>query len=147
MSAASRFRIGVFALVHDNGLVLLARRRDSGWWNLPGGGMESGEAVDEAIVREVFEETELHVEVERLTGVYSKPQGDEVVLTFACRVLGGSLTETDESTEFAWRRPDDLPPRLLPKHAERIHDWATGSTEVVIKAQRSPSLREDTPAS
>lgn len=143
MTAVPRFRIGVFAVVHEHGRVLLARRRDSGWWNLPGGGLERGETVDEGAVREVLEETELLVEVERLIGVYSKPQSEEVVLTFACRVVGGSLAETDESTEFGWWPPDQLPPRTLPKHAERVLDWAEGAPEAVIKAQRSPSLRSE----
>jgi 8-oxo-dGTP diphosphatase len=143
MSAAPRFRIGVFAVVHRDGRVLLARRRDSGWWNLPGGGLERGETVDEGAVREVLEETELLVAVERLIGVYSKPQAEEVVLTFSCRVIGGSLAETDESTEFGWWPPDQLPERTLPKHAERVQDWVAGASTALIKAQRSPSLRED----
>jgi 8-oxo-dGTP diphosphatase len=141
VSAVPRFRIGVFALVHDGDLVLLARRRDSGMWNLPGGGLERGETVDEGVVREVLEETELLVAVERLVGVYSKPQAEEVVLTFACRVVGGALAETDESTEFGWWRADQLPERTLPKHAERVQDWADQAVETVIRAQRSPSLR------
>lgn len=142
MSAAAGFRIGVFALVHDGSRVLLARRRDSGWWNLPGGGMERGETVDEAVVREVAEETGLLVAVERLVGVYSKPQRNEVVLTFACRVVGGELAESDESTAFAWSLPDDLPQPTLPKHAERVADWAAGEAAAIVKAQRASSLRE-----
>jgi 8-oxo-dGTP diphosphatase len=90
----------------------------------------------------VLEETELLVAVERLIGVYSKPQAEEVVLTFACRVVGGTLAETDESTEFGWWRPDELPERTLPKHAERVQDWAAGGAETLVKAQRSPSLRD-----
>ena len=83
-----RFRIGVYALVFDGEHVLLAHRRDIDWWNLPGGGMEVGETVDEAMIREVREETGLKVRVEQLVGVYSKPQKQEVVLTFRCAVIG-----------------------------------------------------------
>ena len=50
-----------------------------------------GETVEEAMCREVREETGLEVQVERLVGVYSKPQKQEVVLTFRCRVIGGVL--------------------------------------------------------
>ena len=54
------FRIGVFALIFDDqGRILLGHRRDTDWWNLPGGGMELGETVDEAVRREVREETGL----------------------------------------------------------------------------------------
>src|SRR4051794_4517580 len=94
------FRIGVFALIFDEDQrVLLAHRRDIDWWNLPGGGMEHGETVKEAVCREVREETGLEVEVKYLVGVYSKPQKQEVVLTFKCRAMGGILTATEESRE------------------------------------------------
>src|SRR5207247_9792565 len=94
------FRIGVFALIFNNEKqILLGHRRDIDWWNLPGGGMESGETVDEALCREVREETGLVVKVERLIGVYSKPQKQEVVLTFRCQVIGGTLHATEEIRE------------------------------------------------
>src|SRR6266567_6257010 len=93
-SSSPIFRIGVFALIFDDqGRVLLGHRRDIDWWNLPGGGMEAGETVDEAMIREVREETGLQVRVEQLVGVYSKPQKQEVVLTFRCAVIGGTICE------------------------------------------------------
>ena len=136
-----RFRIGVFAIVYRGDKVLLARRRDSGWWNLPGGGLELGETVDEGIVREVREETGLQVAVQRLVGVYSKPQGGEVVLLFACSILGGELHPTDESSEYCWIEPATPPSKTLPKHVERLADWVLGEQAAVIRSQRAPSLR------
>src|SRR6266516_3299153 len=68
------FRIAASALIFDGERVLLAHRRDIDWWNLPGGGMEVGETVEEALYREVYEETGLQVEIEQLVGVYSKLQ-------------------------------------------------------------------------
>ncbi|HKV83635.1 MAG TPA: NUDIX domain-containing protein, partial [Ktedonobacterales bacterium] len=50
--AKARFRIGVFAVIERDGRYLLARRRDIGWWNLAGGGLEYGEAVEEGLARE-----------------------------------------------------------------------------------------------
>src|SRR3989441_11861594 len=95
--SSASFRIAVSALIFDQGRVLLAHRRDIDWWNLPGGGMEVGETIDEALHREVHEETRLEVEIERLVGLYSKPQKQEVVLTFRCHVTGGTLSATEES--------------------------------------------------
>ena len=136
-SSTHLFRIGVFALIFDGERILLSHRRDIDWWNLPGGGMEPGETVDEAIRREVREETGLEVEVEHLVGVYSKPQKQEVVLTFRCRIVGGSLQPTEESRDNLFFDPHTLPHNLLPKHRERIEDALTNQQRAFIKAQRT----------
>ncbi len=136
------FRIGVYALIFNGESILLAHRRDIDWWNLPGGGMEAGETVDEAMIREVREETGLKVRVEQLVGVYSKPQKQEVVLTFRCAVIGGSLCETEESRECRYFLPSVLPTNTLPKHRQRIEDALLHRSEAVIRAQRT-STTED----
>jgi 8-oxo-dGTP diphosphatase len=133
------FRIGVYALIFKDAQVLLALRRDIDWWNLPGGGMELGETVEEAVCREVSEETGLEVEVERLIGVYSKPQKQEVVLAFRCRILGGILQETEESRECRFFLPSELPANTLPKHRQRIEDAISNQPEAILRAQRSSS--------
>jgi 8-oxo-dGTP pyrophosphatase MutT (NUDIX family) len=134
----ARFRIGVFAVVERGGRYLLALRRDIGWWNLPGGGMEYGETVEEALRREVREEVGINVAIERLVGVYSKPQKREVVLTFLCHPTGdGEAGVSDEVTESRWCRPDDLPAHLLPKHRQRLEDALAGRLEAIIRAQTS----------
>ncbi len=135
----AQFRVAVSALLFDERRVLLAHRRDIDWWNLPGGGMELGETIEEAVRREVLEETGLEVEVERLVGVYSKPQKQEVVLTFLCRKVGGVLTETEESRECRYFVPDDLPVNTLPKHRQRIQDALLGQERAVIRNQLSSS--------
>src|SRR5207248_2824147 len=128
------FRIAVSALIFDRERVLLALRRDIDWWNLPGGGMEVGETVDEALLREVAEETGLEVEIEQLVGVYSKPQKQEIVLAFRCQITGGTLRATEETSECRYFLRDELPdnslhrPRkrdeysLLDQHSTRIVD-------------------------
>jgi ADP-ribose pyrophosphatase YjhB (NUDIX family) len=136
-STEARFRVGVFALIFEDGHVLLAHRRDIDWWNLPGGGMEAGETVDEALRREVYEETGLVVEIEQLVGVYSKPQKQEVVLTFRCYVTGGVLKETTESRECRYFAPADLPPNTLPKHRQRLEDALLNQPGAILRAQRS----------
>lgn len=55
--------------------MLLEKRLDCGWWGLPGGRIEPGEAVSAAAIREVAEETGLKVEVTDLIGVYSNLSG------------------------------------------------------------------------
>ena len=139
-SSSPIFRIGVFALIFNHEQqILLGHRRDIDWWNLPGGGMEVGETVDEAVCREVREETVLEVEVEQLVGVYSKPQKQEVVLTFLCQVIGGTLQSTEETRESRYFAPDGLPENTLPKHRQRIEDALLNKQRAVIRNQRSSS--------
>lgn len=133
------FRVAVYAAIIEHGEVLLAHRNDIDWWNLPGGGMEAGETVEEAMCREVREETGLEVEVEKVVGVYSKPQKDEVVLVLRCRVLGGTLTATEESRECRFFQPDAMPRNTLPKHRQRVEDALLNLPYAVIRAQRATS--------
>lgn len=133
------FRIGVNALIFNEERILLAHRRDIDWWNLPGGGMELGETVEEATCREVLEETGLEVVVDALVGVYSKPQKREIVLTFRCHVIGGKLTATEESRACAYFAPDALPPNTLPKHRQRVEDALLAEPHAIIRSQLNSS--------
>jgi ADP-ribose pyrophosphatase YjhB (NUDIX family) len=90
----------------------------------------------------VREETGLEVKVERLVGVYSKPQKQEVVLTFLCLVIGGTLQSTEETRESRYFAPDTLPGNTLPKHRQRIEDALLNQQNAVIRAQLS-STEED----
>ena len=136
------FRIAVSAVILEQGNVLLAHRRDIDWWNLPGGGLELGETVDDALHREVFEETGLEVEIERLVGVYSKPQKQEVVLTFHCHVTGGTPRETEETRECRYFPPDNLPSNTLPKHRQRVEDALLNQASAILRVQRTSSAED-----
>ena len=135
-------RVGAFAIIRDEtGRVLLSRRADSGWWNLPGGGVEPHESVEEGIIREVREETGLEVDVGRLIGVYSKPQKHEVVLTFECHIKGGTIITTEEADHHEWFAPEALPSdQFLPKHRERVDDALRNQLAAFVRDQRQPSV-------
>jgi len=125
-------KTGTCAVVRNaRGEVLLTRRADNGRWCLPGGHLDYGETVSQCAVREVYEETGLRVEVERLVGVYSRPipAGEGVpnpthivMLSFLCRPVGGELALNDEVTEVRFFPPDALPPDLWSWHRLRIED-------------------------
>ena len=67
-------KAGVGIIITDSeGWILLERRSDNGMWSLPGGGIEAGESITEAAIREVKEETGLDVRITGLVGVYSDP--------------------------------------------------------------------------
>lgn len=135
-------RVGAFAIIRDQaGRILLSRRADSGWWNLPGGGVEPDETVEQGIIREVREETGLDVDTGRLIGVYSKPQKHEVVLTFECHIKGGTITSTEEADHHEWFAPDALPSeRFLPKHRERVDDALQNQPAAFVRDQRQPPV-------
>jgi 8-oxo-dGTP diphosphatase len=138
----AQFRIGVSALIFREGEILLAHRSDIDWWNLPGGGMELGETLEQTVSREVLEETGLQVAIERLVGVYSKPQKHEVVLSFLCRITGGELTTTLESRECRFFPPGALPANTLPKHRQRIEDALLNQERALIRNQLSSTSHD-----
>lgn len=143
--AAGGFRVATFAVIVQAGRVLLARRRDIGWWNLPGGGLEPGEAVDEGLRRELREEVHAEVEIVRVVGIYSKPQKREVVLTFLCALAPGAeaaIAPSEEVSETGWFAPDALPGDLLPKHRQRVEDAFSGQERAILRSQRT-STEED----
>lgn len=138
------FRVSVSALIIDDKRILLAHRRAIDWWNLPGGAVDPGETVTEGLRREVREETGLEVEVGQLVGVYSKPLKQEVVLSFRCRVTGGALgaTDDDDIDESRYFPLDNLPPRTLPKHQQRITDALLNQSQTLLRDQLSSTEQD-----
>ncbi|MGC8916462.1 MAG: NUDIX domain-containing protein [Thermoanaerobaculum sp.] len=98
-------RLTVDALIVDphRGVLLVQRKHPpfAGFWALPGGFVEEGESCEEAVVREVGEETGLTVEVVALLGVYSQPgrdpRGHTVSVVYQCRVGGGQVRGGDDA--------------------------------------------------
>lgn len=82
--------------------VLLIQRRDNGHWQPPGGILELGESFEAGARREIYEETGLTVEAERLTGAYKNMMKGVVVLVFRCRAISGIPQPTDEATRVEW---------------------------------------------
>jgi 8-oxo-dGTP diphosphatase len=77
-------------------------------WGLPGGALEYGEHPEEAVVREVWEETGLKVSIEKLLLVDSWLP-DRVGLYYLCRIIDGTFHPSDEVSEFDYFSVDDLP--------------------------------------
>lgn len=97
-------RVAACTIVPCRGGILLVRRAippGLGRWVVPGGYVDLGETVREAAVREVLEETGVHVELERLLDAYSYPDSPVVVLVFVGRAVAGTPTAGDECLEVA----------------------------------------------
>jgi ADP-ribose pyrophosphatase YjhB (NUDIX family) len=105
-------------ITNDRGQILLHRRTDNKLWALPGGTMEIGESIGQTVVREVQEETGLLVEPERIVGIYSNPKHvveyadgevrQEFSVCFTCRIVGGELRTSEESSELAFFTPQEV---------------------------------------
>ena len=112
--------VGVGAVVLDQGRVLLVRRGQpplQGEWSLPGGALELGETLQQGVVREILEETGLVVLplgiVEILDRITLNEELDRVqyhyvLIDFACRVTGGTLSSGSDAEEARWVEPDAL---------------------------------------
>jgi ADP-ribose pyrophosphatase YjhB (NUDIX family) len=97
--------------VLDNKIVLLKRGIEPsyGKWVFPGGFLDAGERVEDAALRETWEEVNLHVEVTRLLNVYSYPGYPVIVIVYLAKVVGGQLQAMDETLEVQTFAPAEIP--------------------------------------
>ena len=103
----------------SDGRILLIRRTDNDYWSIPGGGVEPGESVSQAVTREVREETGIDCEVSGLVGIYSNPDRvaayddgevrQEFSICFVTRMLGGTMATSRESSEVRFVPAQDIP--------------------------------------
>ena len=116
-------------VVEKEGAILLVKRGRppfEGMHALPGGFVEAGETVEEAVMREVREETGLRTRVARLLGVYSDPErdprGHTVSAVFVLEMTGGKLRGGDDAAEAAFFDIGKLPP-LAFDHDKVVADY------------------------
>jgi 8-oxo-dGTP diphosphatase len=138
------YSVGAFAIILDGQKrVLLCHRCDHDLWNLPGGGLEFNEAPWECVVREVKEEIGLDVEVERLAGIYSKRNQNDIVFSFVCKIIGGKTMLTDEADQIEYFSIEQIPKNTVPKQVERIRDvLADQGQTLIMKIQSGPSTED-----
>ncbi|MFD3685759.1 NUDIX hydrolase [Nocardiopsis sp. NPDC058631] len=110
------------AVIREDGRMLAIQRRDNGTWEPPGGVLELDETPEDGVVREVLEETGVHVEVEQLTGVYKNMARGIVALVFRCKPSGGEESTTSEATSVEWLTPDEVKKQMREVYAVRLLD-------------------------
>jgi 8-oxo-dGTP diphosphatase len=112
--------LAVSAAIFRDGRVLIVRRAkppSHGVYTLPGGGVELGETLEAAVIREVSEETGLDIEPLALAGYRQmivrdtggKIERHFVILPFAARWISGEISLNEELAEASWLLPSELP--------------------------------------
>lgn len=109
--------VAVGILVND-GKVLLVRRGmnpGKGLWGMPGGYVDMGEVIEEAVEREVWEETGLKTQARRLVGLHSEAGQAQVLAVYEMESVSGEVTPGEEVMDAAFFPLDDLPPMAFPR--------------------------------
>ncbi len=109
--------------------VLLIKRRDVPVWVLPGGGIEKNEAAEEAMKREIYEETGFHVRILRQAAEY-RPINCLAAKTslFICQIESGASQLSSETEALSFYPLDSLPKGLFPPHANWLREALASST-------------------
>ena len=111
--------------------ILFEKRSDNGMWCVPGGAIELGESLEQALAREVKEETSLDISNPKLFDVAANvhmiyPNKDEVYYTdvvYEVNEYTGTLKYDEESTELKWFKINELPESIMPTQIEYIRKF------------------------
>ena len=132
-------------IINDNNEILLEQRSDNQLWGLPGGGVEIGESVTQALHREVIEETGLKIKIIDLIGIYSDPENYSIMsypdgglvqyvsITFKCKPISKNIKISKESIDLKFFDIAKLPVNLMTGHKSRINDSITAMNIPIIK--------------
>jgi 8-oxo-dGTP diphosphatase len=104
----------VDAIVESNDKLLLVKRKKDpfkGFISFPGGNVDLGEKVEDAVKRELREETSLDIEPTDILGVYSDPsrdpRGHRISITFIARIISGEGKASDDAESIEWLPVND----------------------------------------
>jgi len=123
--------VGVGAIIVEKERVLLVKRGHAplaGEWSIPGGVLELGEGLEEAVVREAWEETGLRVETAGLLGVYNRVLRDAdertlyhyVLIDFLCHRVSGEPQASGDAAEVRWFSRNEIGTLALPKDTAEV---------------------------
>lgn len=110
------YRVVTNAIITHRGKILLGKKEEteghpiSGEWHFPGGHLEKGEEPEEAVKREVNEETGLDVEVHQLVDATSQTWNDDMVfqITYHCESESQAAEPEDDLEDVKWVKAKNL---------------------------------------
>lgn len=122
-------------IVDDQDRALLIKRRDNGHWEPPGGVLEAGETIPDALEREVLEETGIKIATPAvLTGVYKNMTGLIVSLVFRCEAIDGNPTTGAETRALRWATRDEVVELADEAYAIRVLDALDAAKPPAVRA-------------
>lgn len=125
--------VSVAALVtNSKGEILLV---NSPWrgWEYPGGLIEPGETLQQALHREVREEAGIEIEITGFVGICKNLERDIVNIDFTARYTGGELATSEESTEVIWTTPEKAMDMItFPLTRKRLSNMLQGRGSISV---------------
>ena len=122
-------------MIFEGDRILLVERAGEplkGYWSLPGGLLETGELIEDAVRREVREETGLEVELVYRFDIFERIMRDDrgraeyhfVLVDYVCKIIGGAMRPADDASRVEWVQ------------VERMRDYkvTAGTVEAVERA-------------
>jgi ADP-ribose pyrophosphatase YjhB (NUDIX family) len=112
--------LGVGGLIFRRESILLVERGREplkGYWSLPGGLVETGEKLEDALKREILEETGLRIQPVKLFEIFQRIMHDPagrveyhyVLADYVCKVVGGELRAGDDVSSVQWVKRGEVP--------------------------------------
>ncbi|MCB1112097.1 MAG: NUDIX hydrolase, partial [Chlamydiia bacterium] len=132
-----------FAVVQDtdSGKILAIKRHDFAMWVLPGGKVDHGESIADSVIREVFEETGVKVEVKHRVCEFSKRNWlTDTTYLYACTPIQGELCLSDETTDVGYFTKEELKRMMPPILCEWVDLALSGETFETPKYIEAGSL-------
>ena len=144
-NTAIKLGVGVI-IVDKEGRILLEKRSDNGMWGIPGGAIEPGESVINAVIREVKEDTNLDIEIDGLLGIYSEPSDGRIVtysdngdvrhlvdVVFTAVMILLQMKKSNKSLDLKFYQPDLIPSSIVPPAIQPICDYTANNKKFVIR--------------